>query len=172
MRKILLISSLLLSILVFPFQKNVKAELVSLSVGVNENMSHSFYKGLVVFDDRSFFLHLDEEGEKEKVRVESFLILSPESLDSISGYGKLKKDEVFAVKLLQEFHLVNQEYRLVRMIFFDGAGNQLVEKSFDQERWFPLYPKREKDQNIYFIKIYREIEKALENKEENSFLRY
>ena len=172
MKKILFISYLMLSLLLFPFQKDAQAELTSFSVGANEKMSHTFYKGLVVFDDQSFFLHLDKKGEKEKVRVESFLILSPESLQSLPDFGKMKKEEVFAVKILQEFYLPKQEYRLVRMIFFDGAGNQLLEKSFDEERWLPLNPKKEKDQNSYFLKLSHEIGKAIENKEENNFLRY
>ena len=172
MKKVFIFALFLLGIFLFPIQKEAAAELISFSVSSNESRGHSFYSGLVVFDNQSFYLHLDDKGEKEKVRAESFLILSPEALENISEYGKIKKEEVFAVKILQEFHLGKEEYRVIRIVFFDGAGNQLLEKSFDQERWLPLTSKKGKITNQYFVKLYGEIYKVLEDKEESTFLRY
>ena len=133
------------------------------------------YDGLAIFDDQGLYIHVNEKNEIETVKVESFLILSPGALDSkaILKNKKLKDQNVFAVKIVQEIKFKDNGVRILRYTFFDGAGKVLDEVSFDDKsRWQPIYVSYSEGYSPYFQELDIRIQKSLEEKNRDSFLRY
>ena len=139
-----------------------------------ENAEAQLFSGLVIYDDQSFSIHINDEDQVESAKVESFLILKPEAMKSniIRKNEKLCNQDIFAVKILQEFNFLESETRVLRYTFFDSAGKIIEEMSFDNGQWWPIYASNPKYVSLYVQEMDERVRKALSTHERDDFLRY